>query len=87
MNVGLLWFMNKQKSLGENVAQAASYYQKKFGQIPTLCLVNPKAISDQPEAQDGTEADAKDRIVVRPYRPVPPNHIWIGIEDAKKAGQ
>lgn len=81
MLTGMLWLINNAKSLGDNVAQAASHYEKKYGRMPTLCLVNPKDISQKPELQDGPEEKATALVVVRPYRPVLPGHLWIVVED------
>lgn len=51
------------------------YYHKKYGRIPDLCLVHPSMMENN---QKHLEIN---KITVRPYRPVLPGHIWIGIED------
>lgn len=74
MHTGMLWFSNdKKKSLTERILEAYQYYHKKYGRIPDLCLVHPSDLENQ-------VVDIK-ALTVRPYRPVIPGHIWIGIED------
>lgn len=73
MHTGMLWFDNDQKStLETKIKKAVEYYQKKYGNKPDLCLVHPSMM---------TGTIDMDMITVRPYRPVLPGHIWIGIED------
>jgi hypothetical protein len=50
------------------------YYCKKYGRKPDMVLVNPSML-------EGKDTPAIDGLTVRPYRPVLPGHIWIGIED------
>ena len=79
MNKGMLWFDNDKKtSLAAKVQGAAAYYQKKYGSRPTLCLVHPSMLADKPTVDN-------DAITIRPYRPVLPNHLWIGFADAGAA--
>lgn len=73
MTTGMLWFDNSPTALSAKIRKAADYYQKKYGQAPALCLVHPSMLKDA--KLEGVE------IVVRPYRPVLPGHIWLGIED------
>ncbi|MDL1910317.1 hypothetical protein FBQ81_06430 [Chloroflexi bacterium CFX6] len=73
MHTGMLWFDNSQISLDIKIQKAMEYYRKKYGRIPDLCLVHPSMLKDaRLEGQ---------KITVRPYRPVLPGHIWIGVED------
>jgi hypothetical protein len=73
MHTGMLWFDNSQIALDIKIQKAMEYYRKKYGRIPDLCLVHPSMLKD---------ARLEDKkITVRPYRPVLPGHIWIGIED------
>lgn len=73
MHTGMLWFDNSQIALEIKIKKAMDYYHKKYGRIPDLCLVHPSML---------TENSLEDKkITVRPYRPVLPGHIWIGIED------
>jgi hypothetical protein len=69
----MLWFDNSSATLESKIQKAADYYHKKYGRMPDLCLVHPNMFKDA-KLNDG-------KITVRPYRPVLPGHIWIGIED------
>lgn len=74
MHTGMLWFNNDpKKTLQVKVQEALDYYIKKYGRTPDLCLLHPDSMKDQ-------VVDIKN-LTVRPYRPVLPGHIWIGIED------
>lgn len=75
MHTGMLWFDNSQTALNAKIQKAVDYYQKKYGRIPDLCLVHPSMLEkNQSQLQ-------VNKLIVRPYRPVLPGHIWIGIED------
>lgn len=75
MSTGLLWFDNNPKTtLDQKIAQAAAHYLKKYGHAPELCLVNPSML-------DGQTLNDVPGMTVRPYRPVLPGYLWIGIED------
>jgi len=74
MNAGMLWFDNDPKTaLTAKIERAVTYYQKKYGRKPNLCLIHPSALNGE------TPEDGK--ITIRPYRPVLPGHLWIGVED------
>jgi hypothetical protein len=75
MHTGMLWFDNSQTALTVKIQKAVDYYQKKYGRNPDLCLVHP-SMMDKNQRQ--LEIN---KLTVRPYRPVLPGHIWIGIED------
>ena len=75
MHTGMLWFDDSQATLNMKIQKATEYYHKKYGRIPDLCLVHPNMLKDTKLEDDG--------ITVRPYRPVLPGHIWIGVEDKK----
>ncbi len=75
MHTGMLWFDNSQTALTVKIQKAVDYYQKKYGRNPDLCLVHP-SMMDKNQRQ--LEIN---KMTVRPYRPVLPGHIWIGIED------
>ena len=75
MHTGMLWFDNSQSTLNVKIQKAVEYYHKKYGRIPDLCLVHPSMLDqNQPRLE-------VNKLTVRPYRPVLPGHIWIGIED------
>lgn len=73
MHTGMLWFDNSPSPLADKIRKAADYYAKKYGRTPNLCLVHPSALV-------GIDV-APNAIEIRPYRPVLPGHIWIGVED------
>ena len=75
MHTGMLWFDNSQTALTVKIQKAVDYYHKKYGRNPDLCLVHPSMMEKN---QRQLEID---KMTVRPYRPVLPGHIWIGIED------
>lgn len=72
MHTGMLWFDDSKIPLISKVNKAVEYYKKKYGRTPDLVLVHPNTMQGE-QLPDG--------ITVRPYRPVLPGHIWIGIED------
>ena len=79
MHTGMLWFDNSKITLPEKIQKAVDYYFKKYGKQPDLCLVHPSMLESnqrQMSLKSGTVS-----LTVRPYRPVLPGHIWIGIED------
>jgi hypothetical protein len=71
----MLWFDNSQTALTVKIQKAVDYYHKKYGRSPDLCLVHPSML-DKSDRQLEIH-----KMTVRPYRPVLPGHIWIGIED------
>jgi hypothetical protein len=78
MHTGMLWFDNSQTTLNIKIQKAVDYYHKKYGRSPDLCLVHPSMLDAQERNQRQLEIN---KLTVRPYRPVLPGHIWIGIED------
>ena len=78
MHTGLLWFDNDPNAtLSVKIQKAANYYLKKFGRAPEICLVNPKML------ETGQGPLILGKVAVRAYRPVMPDHFWIGVEDQK----
>lgn len=76
MQAGMLWFDNDPKTtLAAKVSKAANYYHKKYGRTPDLCMVNPKMLSEK-------NAEGQ-KISIRPYSHILPNHLWIGIDDSR----
>jgi len=73
MHTGMLWFDNSHTTLNVKIRKAMDYYHKKYGRTPDLCLVHPSMMND--------EILKEEKITIRAYRPVLPDHIWIGIED------
>ena len=78
MHTGMLWFDNSQTALNIKIQKAVEYYHKKYGRTPDLCLVHPSMLDAPEKSQRTVEIN---KLTVRPYRPVLPGHIWIGIED------
>ena len=78
MHTGMLWFDNSQTALTIKIQKAVDYYHKKYGRTPDLCLVHPSMLDAQERNERQLEVN---KLTVRPYRPVLPGHIWIGIED------
>ena len=78
MHTGMLWFDNSQTALTVKIQKAVEYYHKKYGRTPDLCLVHPSMLDMNQQNQRQLEVN---KLTVRPYRPVLPGHIWIGIED------
>jgi hypothetical protein len=74
----MLWFDNDPRTtLSVKIQKAMAYYSKKFGRTPDLCLVHPSMLdSGQKQFELG-------KLTIRPYRPVMPGHLWIGVEDQK----
>lgn len=72
MHTGMLWFDDSKDSLIAKINKALEYYVKKYGRTPNLVLVHPSTMEGQ---------QLPENITVRPYRPVLPGHLWLGIED------
>jgi hypothetical protein len=75
MDVGMLWRdEDANRTLDEKVARAADYYRRKYGQAPTLCVVNPSMLPPNIDTAGGL------RLVVA--RTVQVNHFWLGVNAA-----
>ena len=82
MNTGMLWFDNDPKTaLTTKIEKAVDYYRHKYGRDPNLCLIHPSMMESLTSASGVGENPQNGKIMVRPYRPVLPGHLWIGIED------
>jgi len=78
MKTGMLWFDNDPKAdLATKIARAAEYYQRKYGQKPSICFVHPTMLNG---------GSPRSEIEVRPNRQVLPNHLWMGLPDSIPAG-
>ncbi len=73
MHTGMLWFDDSKEPLLNKIQKGVEYYVKKYGRQPDLVLVHPNTLKD-------VKLD-ESKITIRPYRPVLPGHIWIGVED------
>ena len=88
MNNGMLWYDNDPKTaLTVKIEKAVDYYRHKYGRDPNLCLIHPSMLpADEKVEAPAQNSGAGDnprigKITVRPYRPVLPGHLWIGVED------
>lgn len=72
MKIGLLWQVEKKKSLVESVHDAMKFYTDKYGEHPDVAYVNPKDL-------DGTEKSCL--IPVKTQKVIIRGHIWIGLEN------
>ena len=84
MDIGMLWFDNDRKAdLSIKVNRAVTYYQKKYGQKPNLCFVNPCMIPTNGNGS-GIHSNGKMKtetgIEIRESLSLLPNHFWLGIE-------
>jgi hypothetical protein len=78
MHTGMLWFDNDPRTtLSVKIQKAMDYYNKKFGRIPDICLVHPSML------ENGQKQFELGKLTIRPYQPVMPGHLWIGVEDQK----
>lgn len=74
MNTGMLWFDNDPKTgLTAKIERAVDYYRHKYGRDPNLCLIHPSMVEKE-NPETGI-------VAVRPYGPVLPGHLWIGVEE------
>jgi hypothetical protein len=74
MDRGMLWFDNNPKTdFKVKIKEAATYYRRKYGLSPNLCLVHPSVLN--------SEIVSDDKIKIRPNRSVLPGHLWIGINE------
>jgi hypothetical protein len=70
----MLWFDDDpRRRLEDKIARAVAHYKEKYGQLPTLCFVNPGTLNGGPDMAAG--------VRVQPARTVLPNHFWIGVGD------
>ena len=82
MRQGMLWFDNDSKlSLSEIVERAASYYFRKYGRAPDLCLLNPAMFNEMPLDEVRVSTG---KITLRPMRTILPRHLWIGLNDKER---
>ena len=66
-----MWYDDTaNRPLEAKVARAAAHYERKYGQSPTLCFVNPSA-------KNGTDQAAG--IPIEALKVIGPNCLWIGV--------
>ncbi|HEX2697298.1 MAG TPA: hypothetical protein VHM28_06275 [Anaerolineales bacterium] len=82
MHVGMLWFDNTPSTnLKAKIEKAIAYYRQKYHREPNLCLIHPSMMGEDKRELSKLALDDIKGMTVRPYRPVLPGHLWIGIED------
>jgi hypothetical protein len=78
MTTGMMWFDNSKVSLAVKVERAARYYQKKFGEFPTLCFVRwDECLPSDPKSL----LLEKTTVQIRTFQSILPSHFWLGIGD------
>jgi len=82
MHVGMLWFDNNPNlALKSKIEKAVLYYRQKYHHEPNLCLIHPTMFSNDKSRAETAELHTIAGLTIRPYRPILPGHLWIGIED------
>ena len=66
---------DKKTTLAEKVRYAFEYYRAKYKTAPDICFVNPAMM-------DGSQHKAP--VTIKPYNPLTPGNIWIGIDDSRR---
>jgi hypothetical protein len=59
-----------------NLIDAADYYRQKYGQVPNICMVNPK---DAVALNVGI-------VTIEPMKEILPKSLWIGMREVVDAG-
>jgi hypothetical protein len=73
MNTGMLWFDNDPKiDFSVKILRASEYYQKKYGQTPNVCFVNPNTKVEVPSKSFSVDVQVNQMIL--------PNHFWLGVK-------
>jgi hypothetical protein len=75
---GIFWLDDGMgRGLDQSVALAAASYRSRFHREPTLCLV-PTGILHGQMSRLG-------QLIVQEHAALPRHHLWIGIEDSRRA--
>lgn len=83
MEIGMLWFDNDQQhGLIANIRRAAEYYQRKYGQEPSLCFIHNSMLPADLQGGSSKEMHAGS-VEVRAVPWMLPNHFWIGVKGNK----
>jgi len=81
MKTGLLWFDDDpRKALEEKVQRAATYYEGKYGQSPTLCFVHPSIFNNWKEPE--SEKMSASEVEIRAGHSILPDHLWLGMAES-----
>jgi hypothetical protein len=71
----MLWFDGQERGeMTARVRAAASYYRRKYGREPNVCLVRPSMLS-------GRNAASVEGVEIRPSPGVLHGHLWMGVDD------
>ncbi len=81
MRTGMLWFDGGCEPLEERVRKAAVYYERKYGQRPTLCLAHPGDAAGTPAVR----LAGGEELAVRGAQFVMAKHLLLGVEEAPDA--
>ena len=82
MKTGLLWFDDDpRKKLEEKVRRAAAYYERKYGQSPTLCFVHPSIFNGNGKGNGKSRVKKAGGVEVRAGRSILPDHFWLGVPE------
>ena len=82
MDIGMLWYDNETNiALDKRIERAVCYYQKKYGESPTVCYLHPSMLPvPAPSAQTKDIEELRfSGVVVRATKSILPNHFWIGV--------
>jgi hypothetical protein len=78
MNIGMMWLFDKPLAgLVPNLIDAADYYRQKYGQVPNICMVNPK---------DAVALMNVGIVTIEPMKEILPKSLWIGMREVVDAG-
>jgi len=78
MKTGLLWFDDDpRRQLEEKVRRAATHYERKYGQSPTLCFVHPSAFNGNGKRR----VKRMGGVEIRAGRSILPDHFWLGVAE------
>lgn len=73
MLIGMLWYDNTKGHLHERIEKAADYYERKYGQWPSVVYVNPVEVPGVPVTDSGIEIRTSTQIL--------PHHFWVGMAE------
>lgn len=78
MDIGMLWQDDDtRRSLNEKVARAVDYYQQKYGEQPTVCVIHPHMLPEGTRVAEGVRLLTAKTVQI--------NHFWLGVETATSA--
>jgi hypothetical protein len=73
MEIGMLWKDDDpRRTLEEKLAIAMEFYEGKYGERPTICVVHPHTLPE------GIEFVGSMRLLTA--KTVQINHFWLGVE-------